>query len=47
MMYDVVEHVDDLTSVLDEVNRVTSYNGMMASSTANQFSLGAEPDVGV
>ena len=44
---DVIEHVADLGPVLTEMNRVAAPGAVLACSTPNRFSLGAEPHVGV
>ncbi|HVF40923.1 MAG TPA: methyltransferase domain-containing protein [Gemmatimonadaceae bacterium] len=45
VMYDVIEHVDNLEQVLAEVSRVTGAGGMFACSTPNRFSIAPEPHV--
>jgi 2-polyprenyl-3-methyl-5-hydroxy-6-metoxy-1,4-benzoquinol methylase/uncharacterized protein YbaR (Trm112 family) len=45
VMYDVVEHIDNLAKALSEVSRVTSQGGAFACSTPNRFSLAPEPHV--
>ncbi len=47
VMYDVVEHVDNLELVLAEVSRVTKPGGVFACSTPNRFSIAPEPHVHV
>ena len=45
VMYDVVEHVDNLEQVLAEISRVTAAGGILACSTPNRFSIAPEPHV--
>jgi SAM-dependent methyltransferase len=45
VMYDVVEHIQDLEAALAEVSRVTSPDGVFACSTPNRFSIAPEPHV--
>lgn len=47
VMYDVVEHVDQLDRVLGEIRRVINAGGAFACSTPNRFSLAPEPHVHV
>ena len=44
---DVIEHVADLRPVLEEIDRVSGADAVLAFATPNRFSLGAEPHVGV
>jgi SAM-dependent methyltransferase len=44
---DVIEHVALLGPVLEEIDRVAAPGAVLACSTPNRFSLGAEPHVGV
>ena len=47
VMYDVVEHIDQIESALADVSRVTRTGGAFACSTPNRYSLAPEPHVHV
>jgi 2-polyprenyl-3-methyl-5-hydroxy-6-metoxy-1,4-benzoquinol methylase len=44
---DVIEHVGDQVKYVQEIDRVTAFEGRIALSTPNRFSLAAEPHVHV